>query len=516
MYIFMRVLFAIFFSLITFLSCFWDELKSIGPELNEVDIKCTENKYDLVWDFDTKINSNLIYSIKNHLTWVEKSNKNISFLVTKDWQKIIEKNTEKFNMIFSEVWIFLIKANIIEKDSQCVYELEKKVNVYAKIVSYISDKNDFNLSFDENFKKNRIFFNKTILENKNTSSIQDQFLSQITDKLHIFQDSDIIIINSNNYLEILQWFEKLSKIYNINFPNKKIFIVTNSSFILSKKLLSNFINSLEVNIYTFSPSNLLNFLNYISWGNPSTEIIKDKYYWINQISFDDSSSNLFFLTNFTNKLILSWFPISILGIIFSLWIAVTLINFTRQFIWISIFNLYYPIFFALSIYLFSFQTTLILFFASIFSMYFMKFIYKRVHFLLNTKLSLYFILYIIIAIIFIWILNLLNFVDFYDLKSNLVIFPFIIIPMIAYKLFADERKVFSFGFLFYLLEFIFVSFIAYFTIRSSFIQNMFLAYTELLIIVFFINFLIWKFTWLQILEYIRFIPLIKKHFQEEE
>jgi hypothetical protein len=34
-------------------------------------------------------------------------------------------------------------------------------------------------------------------------------------------------------------------------------------------------------------------------------------------------------------------------------------------------------------------------------------------------------------------------------------------------------------------------------------------------VVFFINFLIWKFTGLQILEYIRFIPLIKKHFQEE-
>jgi hypothetical protein len=281
-------------------------------------------------------------------------------------------------------------------------------------------------------------------------------------------------------------------------------------------LLSNFINSLDINIYTFTPSNLLNFLNYISLWKSSTDIIKDKYYWINQISFDDTSSKLFFLTNFTNKLISSWFPISILGLIFSLWVAVTIINFIRQFIWISIFNLYYPIFFALSIYLFSFQITLILFLSSMFSMYFMKIIYKRVHFLLNTKLSLYFILYLILSITFIWILNLFNLIDFNDLKSNLVIFPFIIIPMIAYKLFTDERKVFSWWFLFYLLEFLFVSLLAYYTIKSSFIQNIFLAYTELLILVFFINFLIWKFTGLQILEYIRFIPLIKRHFQEEE
>ncbi len=512
----MRVIFIIIFYFFSFFSCFWEELNTANQEINEVEIKCTENKYDIIWDFNTKVNSNLIYSIKNNLTWVEKSDKEVSFLVTKDWQKITEKNSEKFNINFSEIGTFLVKAKITEKDSQCVYELEKKVNVYSKIVSYISDKSDLNLSFDENFKKNNIFFDKTILENKNTSSIQEQFLSQITDKFHIFQDSDLIIIDSNSYLEILQWFEKLSKIYNINFPNKKVFIVTNSSFILSKKLLSNFINSLDINIYTFTPSNLLNFLNYISLWKSSTDIIKDKYYWINQISFDDTSSKLFFLTNFTNKLISSWFPISILGLIFSLWVAVTIINFIRQFIWISIFNLYYPIFFALSIYLFSFQITLILFLSSMFSMYFMKIIYKRVHFLLNTKLSLYFILYLILSITFIWILNLFNLIDFNDLKSNLVIFPFIIIPMIAYKLFTDERKVFSWWFLFYLLEFLFVSLLAYYTIKSSFIQNIFLAYTELLILVFFINFLIWKFTGLQILEYIRFIPLIKRHFQEEE
>lgn len=503
------------FSFLSVLSCFWEELNPAVLEANEVEIKCTENKYDIIWDLNTKVNSNLIYSIKNNLIWVEKSDKEVSFLITKDWQKITEKNTEKFNINFSEIWTVLVKAKIVEKDSQCIYELEKKVNVYSKIVSYISDKSDLNLSFDENFKKNNIFFDKTILEYKNTSSIQEQFLSQVTDKLHIFQDSDIIIINSNSYLEILQWFEKLAKIYNINFPNKKIFIVTNSSFILSKKLLSNFINSLDVSIYTFSPSSLLNFLNYVSLWKPSTDIIKDKYYWINQISFDYKSNNLFFLTNFTNKLISSWFPISILWLIFSLWVAVTAINFIRQFIWISIFNLYYPIFFALSVYLFSFQITLILFLSSVFSMYLMKIIYKRVHFLLNTKLSLYFILYLILAIMFIWMLNLFNFVDFYDLKTNLVIFPFIIIPMIAYKLFSDERKVFSWGFLFYLIEFMFVSLVAYFIIRSNYIQNIFLAYTELLIVVFFINFLIWKFTGLQILEYIRFIPLIKKHFQEE-
>nr|MDD3719764.1 7TM domain-containing protein [Candidatus Gracilibacteria bacterium] len=518
----MRLLLTFVFIFLSFSNCFGEEninpiggiLDSTGAILGEV--KCADNKYEIIGDFDTKLNSNLLYSIKNTLAGEEKTDILVDFSVEKNGQKLAEKNTEKFNIVFADIGPILIKAKVTEKNTDCVYNLQKNINVYSKIVSYISDKSDLNLSFDNDFKKNNIFFNETILESKNSSLIGEQFLSQVTDKLYIFQDSDIIIINSSNYLEILQGFEKLSKVYNINFPNKKIFIVTDSSFILSKKLLSNFINSLEVSIYTFTPSNLLNFLNYISLGRSSTDIIKNKEYGINQISFEDNSSSLFFLTNFTNKLISSGFPISILGIIFSLGVAVTVINFIRQFVGISIFNLYYPIFFALSVYLFSFQITLVLFISSILSMYFMKMIYKKVHFLLNTKLSLFFVLYLIISILTIGILNIFNLIDFIDLKSNLVVFPFIVIPMVAYKLLADERNVFSIAFLFYLSEFIFVSLVAYFIIKSSFIQNIFLAYTELLIVVFLINFLIGKFTGLQVLEYIRFLPLIKRHFQEEE
>lgn len=499
----------------SFLNCFWDEIISWTWELSQND--CLQNKYEIIWDFDSKLNNNLNFSIKNNINELNKIKIGVEYIIKKEWLDEIKKSWEKIALSLWEVWIYDIKSKIVEEGTNCEYTLTWKINVYSKIISFISDNNSLNLSFDDDFKKNNLYFNKIYLDNKNTTSIQDSFLSSVTDKLYLFQDSDIIIIDSSSsYLQILQWFEKLSSLYNINFLNKKIFIVTDSSFILSKKILSNFINSLNLSIYTFTPNNLLNFLNYISTWKSSSDIIKNKNYNINQISLDNKSNYFLFLTNFTNKLISSGFPISILWIVFSLWVAVTFINFIRQFVGISIFNLYYPLFFALSIYLFSLEISLILFLSSILSMYFMKIIYKKVHFLLNTKLSLFFIFYLIIAIIFIWILNIFNLVDFTPLKSNLVVFPFAIIPMIAYKIFADERKIWSIWFVFYLFEFIFVCLTAYFVIKSNFIQNLFLAYTELLILVFIINFMIWKFTWLQLVEYIRFIPLIKRHYQEEE
>ncbi|MDD5213521.1 MAG: 7TM domain-containing protein [Candidatus Gracilibacteria bacterium] len=493
---------------------FGDNLTSTGQVDNKTE--CTRNKYDIIGDFNTKTNTNLIYSIKNNFNGGTSDISNVSYILEQNGKKLKEINSEKLNISFSDVGNAKIIAQIEEKNTSCNYRIEKNITIYSKIVSYISDKDDLNLSFNNDFKKNDTLFNKIILETKNASSVQDAFISQTTQNLYIFGGSDIVIINTNNYLEILQAFEKLSTVYNINFPNKKIFIVTDSSFIVSKKLLSNFINSLDVSLYTFAPYNLLNFLNYISLGKSSTDVISDKNYGINQISFTDNSNSLFFLTNFTNKLISRGFPISILGIIFSLAVAVTVINFIRQFVGLSIFSLYYPLFFALSIYLFSFQMTLALFVSAIFSQYFMKRVYKKVHFLLNAKLSLFFVLYLIIAIIIIWMGNIFNLFDFNDLKSNLVVFPFIVIPMFTYKIFSDERNIFSLAFSLYLLEFGFVSLMAYLTLKSNFIQNIFLSYTELLILVFFINLMIGKFTGMQFVEYIRFLPLIKKHFQEEE
>lgn len=477
---------------------------------------CENNKYDIVWEFDAKVNNNLVFSIKNNLIWQSNSWLDITYTLKKDWKVLQEKNQEKFSTSFQEAWKILLEAKIVEEWFECEYKLSKEVNIYTKIISVVSDNQNINLSFDDDFYKNNILLNKLILDNKSTTSLQDKFLSTLTEKLYLFNDSDIIVVDSEAYLQILQWFEKLKDIYNINFSNKKIYIVTDSSFIFSKKILNNFIESLSTKVYTFPPNNLLNFLNYISTWESSENLLNNKNYSINAISYDSSNNKLLFLTNFTNKLISSWFPMWILGIIFSLALAVTVINFIRQFIGFSIFSLYYPLFIALSLYIFSFELTLILILASFISIYFMKIIFWKTHFLVNTKLSLYFITYLIISIFLIWISSVLKLIDFVDIKTNMIIFPFTILPMVIYRVFADERKIFSWWFVFYVFEFLFVTFISYLIIKTNFVQNLFLAYGELLILLFFINILIWKFSWLQVLEYIRFIPLIKRHFSSEE
>ncbi|MDD5769679.1 MAG: 7TM domain-containing protein [Candidatus Gracilibacteria bacterium] len=502
------VVFLVFLKLI----CFGDNEIQQNVEITQT--QCIPNKYDISGIFDTKINNNISYSVNNNLFGEDKKDiLKVDISITKDSKEIVKQSSQKITANFAEPGIYEIKANIIEDNSKCEYNFKKQINVFSKIITFISDKDDLDLLFDKNFSSNNIYFGKIILKQEKGISLQEEFLSKITDKLYIFQDSDIIIINSNNFLEILQGFEKISKIYSINFPNKKIFITTNSNFIFSKKVLSNSINTLNANVYTLYPANLLNFLNYLSKGNSASDMINNRDYLINKISFQPDQNNILFLTNFTNELISKGFSISILGIIFSLGVIVTLLNFVRQFIGISIFSLYYPILLSLSFYLFDFNLTLIFLVCSLIGIILSKIIYSKVHFLLNAKLSIFFVIYLMIFILISGLLT--KYISFAELKSNLIIFPFIIIPMIIYKI-TDEKKIFSFGFFIYLGEFVLLSFLSYFTLSSVFIQNLFLSYTELIIVLILINFLIGKFSGLQIVEYIRFIPLIKKHFSKEE
>jgi hypothetical protein len=61
-----------------------------------------------------------------------------------------------------------------------------------------------------------------------------------------------------------------------------------------------------------------------------------------------------------------------------------------------------------------------------------------------------------------------------------------------------------------------VSFCVLWILNWYFLKYLMLSYPELIVIVFVINIVVWRFTWLQLLEYLRFMPLIKKNFEAEE
>jgi len=92
----------------------------------------------------------------------------------------------------------------------------------------------------------------------------------------------------------------------------------------------------------------------------------------------------------------------------------------------------------------------------------------------------------------------------------------IFIILISDKVFNESFKLFSIGRRVAFIEFLAVSFVVYGLFYRIGMKHLLLAFPELLILIFLLNIAVGRFTGLQLLEYFRFMPLLKNSSGTEE
>lgn len=100
--------------------------------------------------------------------------------------------------------------------------------------------------------------------------------------------------------------------------------------------------------------------------------------------------------------------------------------------------------------------------------------------------------------------------------NGFIIFPMIFIILVSDKVFNDGFKIFSGGRRIAFMEFLLVSFGVFGLFYRTGLKHLLLAFPELLILIFFLNIAVGRFTGLQLLEYFRFMPLLKNSSGTEE
>jgi hypothetical protein len=85
----------------------------------------------------------------------------------------------------------------------------------------------------------------------------------------------------------------------------------------------------------------------------------------------------------------------------------------------------------------------------------------------------------------------------------------IFIILVSDKVFNESFKLFSIGRWVAFIEFLIVSFAVYGLFYRTEMKHLLLAFPELLILIFVLNIAVGRFTGLQLLEYFRFMPLLK-------
>jgi hypothetical protein len=148
----------------------------------------------------------------------------------------------------------------------------------------------------------------------------------------------------------------------------------------------------------------------------------------------------------------------------------------------------------------------------------MRLFTKKMYLLHNAKTSLLIILYFFLMLLIFWLNNIfwLNWIDITLFVNGFIIFPMIFIILVSDKVFNESFKLFSIGRWVAFTEFLVVSFAVYGLFYRTGMKHLLLAFPELLILIFLLNIAVGRFTGLQLLEYFRFMPLLKNSSWTEE
>lgn len=447
------------------------------------------------------------YSLKNQswsIEWWQ-----ITFTLLRDDEEVEKKEWAKYVRIFNRAGEATIKAEVIEWE--CVYEKTKNVKIYDQSYMYIWEAvQQIETNFSDFFDKKSTLF--TTINSKKISL--DLSASQwMSDFVNIyFEDikkSKTLFIDESYSVNFFDTLLKIQKIKNdATLKDKEIYIITTRNYSFLSKVLAPYMNQMGVKkIWFVQVDNFLDSVNNII----------SKNLWNISYAYFDRETNFFSLNTFLRYLTYSWLELSFLGVFLSMALAILVVNFSKQFIWLNAFWVYYPILLALCLTLLNIYFVWIFLLLGFISIYWVFLISKKVHLLYYSKRSLLMTLFIILTLIFLGIDNYFetSIIDINIFSNKFILFPFIFLLLVADKVLHEEVQVFSKKWVLYFLELILITFISYFVINSSTIQYFLLSFPDVIFIVFWLNILVWRYTWLQLIEVIRFNPLLKKLSEEE-
>lgn len=432
---------------------------------------CNYTGFKIVWPDIVKTS----YSVNYFIPWI----KDVNWEIEKNNNIVITIDGEKFNYSFKQPWEIKLKASFVYKD--CNLQLEKKVKIFDKIILVVDIKDDFLSSLP--LDKKNIFIKFTSLSN----------LTWVDIKL-----ADWIFLPSNKAVDFF------SSVFWADLQWKNIVVFASSFKGFFKKLIIPYIKDLKNSkVYLYDYSQLLNVVSKIYRNQQLDD-------W-NIISLDQKT--LFPLSYFVNKLLEKWLDLNILGVVLVAIFWTLIIAFFRQVIGFSVFWVYSPLIFSVLIVVFWYKVVLLLFVLSLLASIITHIITCRLYVLHSSKISLNYIIYAIITIFFMGLF--FEKIDFSEVNLSIAVL-FVIFPYLTKNLVKEDTKFLSKSFLLFILEFVIITVFLLILFKISLIKNILIAYPDLLWVLLILAILIGRFTWLQLFEYIRFAPLIKKSLYEEE
>lgn len=435
------------------------------------------------------------------------------------WTKTIETVVrDRYSIYFEETGDFTLTARVQYGDS-CDVVFTKKIRVFPFAIAYVGDTEKMKIpvsgdstssSFVSDALRERdiLFSGLTPPPSQGSISFQE-FDDFITKNIGMIEDSDVVIINSVNFLSLFDSLGKIVKNSDLkSLSSKRIFVVSDINESFLAKILGQSIGRLGITeVSLVEPSWLFELLLQITPENLSFG--KSVSYSTETFSYS--------LSRFLEYLLYFGFWYSFLGFLLKVAIVLLVLNFLKQAVGVHIFAIYNPLFLALCFAVFGIGLTSIFLGIAFLSTRVINLISSYIPLLYNTRRSLLITLYILLSLIFLGLDIILGWqlVDYVVFSNIFTIFPFLFLIMVADKIFHEDINIWSRAGAISFVQFIVISLVTYLLLSSTTLQQFLISYPDSLFFILILNFVIGRYTGLQLFEYIRFTPLIKK-LQEEE
>ena len=487
---------------------FWWNTNS--QDIHNIDY-CTQ-EYKINWPWWVREQKSAEYKIMLSGTEQTLDNNQIKFTLNYKKKNIITEKSNRFEYLFKDKWEYILKAEFTDED--CSYTVEKSIKTYGKSIAYIWENiKEFEIWFKENFEKHDILLNQVIIDNKKIIG-EELILSKLSENILWIKNADIIVINSKFFDQILDSLGKINNWQDLELNKKQVFVLNDLNQNFLKRILAKYIKILWIStVYVVDNDYVLTLFSNLSFGS---DVSGDQYVKTFSLSFSQVPK-YFLLSYLIDNLIYNWFPINLIWLFFSLSLAALIVSIFRQVIWFSVFGIYSPIFFAISMAVFGLNFSIIVFGIAIISVILTRLFTKKVYLLYSAKLTVLLIIYFLIMILTIWLDKILgsNIIDISMFNNWLVIFPIIFLIVVADKVLYEWFKFWTKSWIFSLIEFLIVSSVVFGILNRDGLKQILLSYPEFILIIFILNILVGRFTGLQVQEYFRFIPLLEKENDRE-
>lgn len=413
---------------------------------------------------------------------------------------------EKLPYTFTAAGKAKITLKLDKNVHQCEGDLTTEIEVFSEQVLYLgadrSELSDANMS--EVFREKSVLFEPIFVGNN--FKIEDQ--PAVWNSL---ANADIVVLATGDSIGLFSDIEKLQRLKEISFSKKRFYIISHYQKNFLSKVLASSLAHLKIeNISLISSDQFNTLLNKWSYGDDRSATLGER------LSYEKSTF-AFTMNSFLEYLAYAGVSYQFLGFLLALAVVAVVFNIFKQVIGFDVFSIYYPMLLAIIASQMGLSFSVAFIALAVLAFVIVKFISEKIQLLFNAKKSFLISVYILLVFLALGFDNIFGLSVFRSsmFESPLAIIAIFTILFIVEKI-IENIKIFSKSGVFLIVQYIFIVAIAYFILQNTALQYFLISYPDLIFVIVIVNFMIGRYMGLQIVEYIRFLPILKSLDTEEE